>query len=274
MNQGKEVYLNTLKQFKTNLIKYNRTPTSALRTEINKSIAIVTKLTVKAGTTKRISIAPPPMMGGGYVLNNVDPLTMLFDAPYGIDLTQVIIDIIDSTIGFIEDDEQFDLSTNKEKEKKQVQQLQVDSKKVFIVHGHDNEMLQTVARYLEKCSIEPIILHEQTSNGRTIIEKFEQHSNVPFAIVLLSPDDVGRSISDDPADLNYRARQNVIFELGYFIGKLGRTHVCALLKGSLETPSDYDGIVYLQFDQMDGWKLLLAKEMKQAGLSIDLNKVF
>jgi predicted nucleotide-binding protein len=96
------------------------------------------------------------------------------------------------------------------------------SRKIFIVHGHDNEAKVEVARFLERVGFEAIILHEQANRGRTIIEKVEMHSDVGFAVVLLTPDDEGgkRGNSTRP-----RARQNVVLELGYFIGRLGRDRV-------------------------------------------------
>lgn len=104
-------------------------------------------------------------------------------------------------------------------------------KKVFVVHGHDNEAKEGVARFLYKLGLEPIILHEQASAGRTVIEKFETYSHgVAFAVVLLTPDDLGAAAAD-VSNLRSRARQNVIMELGYFIGKLGRMRVCACTKG-------------------------------------------
>lgn len=99
--------------------------------------------------------------------------------------------------------------------KSQWKQEKSDSEKVFLVHGHDNELKETVARFLEKIGLIPIILHEQASKGQTIIEKFEEHSNVSYAIVLMTPDDVG-NLKSNKGKLNQRARQNVIFELGYF----------------------------------------------------------
>ena len=148
------------------------------------------------------------------------------------------------------------------------------TKKVFIVHGHDDEMKVNVARLLEKFDLEPIILSEQADLGRTIIEKFEEESNVGFAVVLMSDkDDMGAEIGS--TDYKPRARQNVILELGYFIGRLGRkNHVCVLKKGDVEVPSDILGIVYKQYNSNDeGWKLSLAKELKSAGYSIDLNQI-
>jgi predicted nucleotide-binding protein len=124
-------------------------------------------------------------------------------------------------------------------------------------------MKQTVARFLERLDFEPIILHEQASAGATIIEKVERHSEVSYALVLPSPDDVGAKKADSKK-LQPRARQNVILELGYFIGKLGRGNVCALVRGPLEIPSDFDGVVYVSFEG-DDWKMKLVKEFKHLG---------
>lgn len=142
--------------------------------------------------------------------------------------------------------------------------------KVFIVHGHDEGARESVARYLEKLGLTPIILHEQASGGRTVIEKLEHNSDVDFAVVLLTPDDVG-AVATATDKLNSRARQNVILELGYFAGKLGRSRVCALHKGSVELPSDFLGVVYVAMDTAGGWRLLLAKELREAGFEVDLN---
>ena len=146
-----------------------------------------------------------------------------------------------------------------------------DRSKVFLVHGHDDLALQTTARFLEKIGLEAIILSEQPNAGRTIIEKLEDHADVAFAVVLLTPDDVGASKAK-PADLRDRARQNVILELGYFFGRLGRGHVAALYQGDMELPSDVHGFLYTAFDSNGAWKLLLAREMKAAGMDVDINK--
>lgn len=142
---------------------------------------------------------------------------------------------------------------------------------IFIVHGHDESAKQTVARFIDKLDLNPIILHEQPNAGRTVIEKFEDYSNVGFSVVLMSPDDVGGSV-DDKDNLRLRSRQNVVFELGFFLGKLGRKRVCALYKEGVEIPSDYQGVLFVPMDKDGGWKLSLAKEIKAAGISIDLNK--
>lgn len=150
--------------------------------------------------------------------------------------------------------------------------LQFDSRKLFVVHGHDVAAKESLARFLQKVKLEPIILHEQPNGGRTIIEKFETYSSdVGFAVVLLTPDDMGCAANDVKAEkLKPRARQNVITELGFFIGKLGRTRVCALHKGEVELPSDYSGVLYLPMDESDAWKTKLAQELVEAKMSIDI----
>jgi hypothetical protein len=152
-------------------------------------------------------------------------------------------------------------------------ELSRSSRRVFVVHGHDDAAKHAVARFLQKLSLEPVVLAEQASQGRTIIEKFEAHaSEAAFAIVLLTPDDVGAPAAT-PTSLHPRARQNVVFELGYFASALGRSRVCALRKGSVELPSDYSGVVWVEMDEHSGWELRVAKEMKGAGLSVDLNSL-
>lgn len=154
------------------------------------------------------------------------------------------------------------------------QKVKVSSNKVFIVHGHDEAAKHSAARLLTKLKLEPIILGEQDDLGRTIIEKFEDYSDVDFAIVLLTPDDVGASVKEfadrEQDGLMKRARQNVIFEMGFFFGKLGRKHVCALLKSNTERPSDISGIVYTPMDDHGAWETKLAKEMKSAGLPVNM----
>lgn len=140
---------------------------------------------------------------------------------------------------------------------------------VFIVHGRDEAAKEAVARFIEKLDLNPVILHEKPNKGRTIIEKFEDHSNVGFAVILMTPDDVGTS-SSEKGKLKPRARQNVIFELGFFVGKLGRNRVCALYVEGVEVPSDYEGVVFIKMK--DNWKINLAKEIKAAGINVDLNK--
>lgn len=139
-----------------------------------------------------------------------------------------------------------------------------DSKKIFIVHGHNAELKETVARKIEKVGYEAIILHEQASGGDTIIEKLERMAaNVQFAIVLYTGDD--KCLNE-----KRRARQNVVFEHGYLIAKLGRNRVCAIVEDNVEIPSDLDGVVYIP---KNGFEKELYRELKNAGLDVDANKM-
>ena len=146
---------------------------------------------------------------------------------------------------------------------------------IFIVHGRDEAARESVARFVEKLGLRAVILHEQSASGRTIIEKFEDcSSGVNFVIALWTPDDEGRLKGESPdADKGWenRARQNVIFETGYLMGKLGRKNIAILLKKGCARPSDLDGLNYIEMDNGDGWKMYLAREMKSAGLPCDLN---
>lgn len=150
---------------------------------------------------------------------------------------------------------------------------QITTNEIFIVHGRDEGTKNMVARFLERLDLKPVILAGMPAKGRTIIEKFEQYAQVGYAIVLLTPDDAG-SLQGDENDLKPRARQSVIFELGFFIGHLGRKHVCALTKGDVEIPSDYAGIEYIPFNDADDWQLRLIRELKSGGFKIDANRAF
>lgn len=143
------------------------------------------------------------------------------------------------------------------------------SDRVFLVHGHDEGARESVARFLEKLGLEPVILHEQANRGRTVIEKIEGHRDVGFAVVLLTPDDEG---CVKGGQLEPRARQNVLLELGYFLGYLGRDRVCALNRGQIEIPSDFAGVVWTSMND-EGWKQALSRELQDAGYEIDWNKV-
>ena len=117
---------------------------------------------------------------------------------------------------------------------------------VFVVHGHDDALKESVARFLEKLQLNPIILHEQPNSGRTLIEKFEANATVGYAVVLMT--------RDDQCGTEGRPRQNVIFELGYFYGLLGRSRVAALVGEDVTRPSDFQGIVYIPLERGD-WKI-------------------
>jgi len=142
--------------------------------------------------------------------------------------------------------------------------------RVFIIHGHDEAAKNQTARFIEKLGLTAVILHEQPNQGRTIIEKLERHSDVAFAIALLTPDDVGGSAH---SPLKPRARQNVIYELGRFESKLGRDKVCILHTPGVEIPSDITGVAYYEMDKAGGWQLSVAKELRASGIQVDLNLI-
>jgi predicted nucleotide-binding protein len=143
---------------------------------------------------------------------------------------------------------------------------------VFVVHGHSEAFKQQVSRFLEATTeLEPVILHEQANRGRTIIEKFEEHAGrAAFAVILLTGDDDGGVRGS--GERHPRARQNVVFELGFFIAALGRSKVAVLYEEDVELPSDMSGVLYTPLDAGGAWKLALGKELRAAGLSVDLNR--
>ncbi len=146
-----------------------------------------------------------------------------------------------------------------------------DNRSVFIVHGHDKEKKLEVARFIEKLGLNAIILDEQANNGMTIIEKIDKYTNVGFGIVLYTPCDKGGTADASYETMQFRARQNVILEHGYLMGKIGRDRVCALLDGDIEKPSDIQGIVYISYQE--NWQIKIAQELKLVGYEIDLNKI-
>jgi predicted nucleotide-binding protein len=148
---------------------------------------------------------------------------------------------------------------------------QVLSKEIFVVHGRDDAAKTEVARLIERAGLVATILHEQANGGRTIIEKFEKHGgSAGFAVVIMTPDDVGGL---DDKSLQPRARQNVIGEMFWFAGRLGRERVCALKKGLIEVPTDFAGVGYVDMDASGAWKKDVLRELDHAGYkNIDWSK--
>lgn len=146
----------------------------------------------------------------------------------------------------------------------------MDLTKVFIVHGHNGEIKQKVARIVEKQGLEAIILDEQVSGGQTIIEKLEYYINeqgVGAAICLFTADDTGKANKEE--EQKPRARQNVVFETGLCIGKLGRERIVVIAENGIELPSDMQGVVYIN----NNWEVKMLKELECMGFKIDLNKM-
>jgi predicted nucleotide-binding protein len=268
--EEKEI-LGELREFRKLLDRWWKGKTNAerlqVRPDINRHLHRAREIVQLAGCHQMFTIGPPPAVGG-MILSGVDPFDRIFEDVYGHYLVNNVFDMIDQAIGVIESGQYQQRASRLGKTKGPLGPI--SGSKVFLVHGHDESAREGTARYLEKLHLEPIILHEQPNAGQTIIEKVEKYGGVAFAVVLLTPDDIGAT-RDKAGDLKPRARQNVILELGYFLARLGRKHVAALVKGDVEKPSDYDGVVYIQLDDAGAWKLELARELKTAGLDVDLN---
>ena len=150
------------------------------------------------------------------------------------------------------------------------------SNKVFIVHGHDQGLKTDVERFIHEIGLTPIVLHREADEGATIIEKFEKHSDVGYAFILLTPDEISYTVDQEKFDesekkLEYRARPNVIFEFGYFVGSLGRNKVCCLYKGNVTIPSDLNGLIYKKIDSsIDSQAYAIIKELKAVGYKINV----
>ena len=145
---------------------------------------------------------------------------------------------------------------------------------IFIVHGRDEAAKLAVHGFLRDVTdANAVILHDRADQGRTIIEKFEDHAaEAVFAVVVLTADDIGALATDHP-ELRPRARQNVVFELGFFFGALGRNRVAILFEEGAELPSDLGGLLYIPFDDRGAWKVTLARELKAASIEVDANKL-
>jgi predicted nucleotide-binding protein len=150
---------------------------------------------------------------------------------------------------------------------------QVRSNKIFVVHGHDNEMKSAVTQTLKTLELEPIILHETPNSEQTLIEKIADYAHVSFAVVLLSPDDLAYPKEKTPDEAKYRAEQNVIFELGYFLGRLGTQNVVAIYRKNkdFEIPNQYSGVLWIEYKT--GWYLKLIKELQACNFDVDANKL-
>jgi predicted nucleotide-binding protein len=146
---------------------------------------------------------------------------------------------------------------------------------IFVVHGHDTEARAAVELFLTRLGFKPIVLSDQPGRGATVIEKLEKYgAPIEYAVVILTGDDKGRAAGDPPRKDQPRARQNVILELGYFLGTLKRHRVAALYEEGVELPSDYKGVEYIPFHAASTeWKLKLARELKAAGFDVDFNKI-
>lgn len=148
------------------------------------------------------------------------------------------------------------------------------SKKVFVVHGHDDVAKTNLEVFLHEVGLEPVVLHRQADQGLTVIEKFEKHSEVGYAFILLTPDEAAYLAGDaqkpeSERKIEWRARPNVIFEFGYFIGKLGRSRVCCLYTGNVSLPSDVNGMIYKRYEKsIEEVGYSIIKDLKAAGYGV------
>ncbi len=183
----------------------------------------------------------------------------------------LILSAIEKAIEIVDDD-----VFGETKRPKSVSTSGALSNRIFVVHGHDHATKTELEVFLTGLGLEPVILHRQPDQGRTLIEKFEHHSDVGFAFILLTADDVAYTadedvLPDDHRKKEFRARPNVTFEFGYFVGRLGRHRVCCLIKGDVARPSDIDGLVYKSItDSIEGIGYSIIKELKAAGYTIKI----
>lgn len=151
---------------------------------------------------------------------------------------------------------------------------QTRTNKVFVVHGRDEVAKTNLEVFLREIKLEPIVLHRQADVGQTVIEKFEANSDVGFAFILLTPDDVAYlkqddDLPDDERKKELRARQNVMFEFGYFVGKLGRSKVCCLYTGDVTIPSDLNGLIYKKYNSsIEEVAYSILKDLKATGYDV------
>lgn len=151
-------------------------------------------------------------------------------------------------------------------------EVKVMNSEIFIVHGHDEALKIEVARTIERAGLDVTILHEKPNEGLTIIQKLEKYAaTAGYAVILMTPDDKGKSKKE--TKYKDRARQNVVLEWGYFVGKLGADRVCAIHTENIELPSDISGILYITYDNNGGWKIQLMKELEKAGYSINWSNI-
>lgn len=200
------------------------------------------------------------------LVSSIIELTNIFDGWHDEDNFTLLLSKLETL------DENFEEVFSEIKADSPVPHNSKEKAKIFIVHGHDEELKQTVARFLEHLNLTPIILHEQANAGLTIIEKIEAHTNVSFGIVLYTPCDRGGLNSKD-SKLSPRARQNVVFEHGYLTAKLGRHKVAALLKTDVEVVGDNAGVLYITIDGSLDWKYKLVDELIASGISVDKNDI-
>lgn len=174
---------------------------------------------------------------------------------------------------YVEELENYDADEVFVERNKKSNDIAFDKQKVFIVHGRNEAAKLKVESFIKSLGLIPVVLHRESNQGQTVIEKLESNSNVGYAIILYTACDLG-GLNDSNNVMKPRARQNVVFEHGYFTAKLGRNRVCPLVEGDVEIPNDLSGIVYVPLDEYDGWHNKIIKELQGAGYILDYSKIF
>lgn len=150
------------------------------------------------------------------------------------------------------------------------------NRKVFVVYGHDSDARTQLEAMLRRWDLEPLILDQLVTSGQTVIEKLEEYiGQADFGIVLATPDDIGYAKGKE-AERKYRARQNVVLELGMLLSKIGRSKVAILLsqQEEMEKPSDIQGLIYIPFrENVEDAGKSLYKELSSQGYNIDPSKL-
>jgi predicted nucleotide-binding protein len=149
------------------------------------------------------------------------------------------------------------------------------NRRVFVVCGQDSEMKQAVTNALAKLRLVPVVICEEPSQGRKIVEHFQEYNDVDFALVLLSPDDSVYVKDEPPTKRKLRPRQDVVFELGFLLGKLGKSNVLVLFReySNFEIPSDFEGIKVVAFDDRESWKLALIRQLTNCGYKVSADRI-
>jgi len=262
--------IDTLKDFKILVQMWNLTHQQTDRSKINQMLPKVRSILNLTKSTKYVNIDAPLTLGGQHIVQGGNCLDFIFDAPFNLNVSHYVYDAIDSAIGVLSDDdfEYFEKNVYEIPMK----QSEIQSKKVFIVHGHDTNARNEVELFVRGIGYEPIILCKRADKGNTIIEKIEREAkDVCYAIVIYTSCDLGKDKNAD--ELRPRARQNVVFEHGFMCAHLGRSHVCALLEEGVEQPGDLQGVIYKYLNSSGAWRYQIADEMKAAGLDVDKNLI-
>jgi predicted nucleotide-binding protein len=213
-------------------------------------------------------------------------------------ISEIFVDYQGEFVGGTDVTDEFLGKVGEEETTKIVTQTKPVSRNVFIVHGRDHAPMQELKRMLLEFGLSPVVLHEQPGGSRTIVEKLEKHSDVGYAFVILTPDDpylsakvkagapskshsaagvippfneeINRAHPEEDGSWKLRARQNVILEFGFFIGRLGRDRVCCLYKENVQLPSDMEGIAYIAFQEsIKEVRSKIIKELKEVGYKIN-----